>query len=92
METIEGTEVVSVRSVPGGRGYHAPGLYRAVRRVDGTLTWRLVEHLTGQFYFQGRRMRIGYRSPAKAARIGAEMAAARGVAYVDGVRHGRVAS
>lgn len=88
-EIVPGTRIVSVRGVPGGKGYHAPGIYQAQPREDGVVTWRFVANPCGEFRHQGRRMVTGYRSERKAERIAREIAEALDLEFVPGVRHGR---
>ncbi len=84
--------VLSVVSVPGGRGYYAPVVYEARARKDGEQTFRAVEYPLGNYHFQGHSMRVGYRSQQKAERHARELAEARGLPFVAGVRHGRLLS
>ena len=88
IDVTGGTRAVSVRMVPGGRGYFAPAVYEARARQDGSLTWRMVERPLGTFSFQGRTMDVGFRSEAKATRRAEELADELGIAFVPGIRHG----
>jgi hypothetical protein len=85
-----GTRVVSTRSVPGGWAYYAPAVYVAVRRRDGTLTWRLDARPLGQFKTRwGHTMDTGFRSRAKARREAETIAFELGLYVVPGIRHGK---
>lgn len=82
------TKVVSVVSVPGGRGYHAPAIYELIARADGVETYRRVGMPLGTRVFQGRCLFVGNRSARVAERRAEEIAETQGLPFVSGVRHG----
>ena len=77
--------VVVVRMIPSGSGYgvpHAPAIYAPHQTRDGRWVWRLAERfLLGTVWGKnGKQRERGVYSVAKAERIAAEIAEARGLA------------